>query len=214
MIVLSVILIIPVSLSLTHLLLLLPHRFLVLTQQTHHSHHTQLRYFFSSCGKPTYVTNLSDHGLSSGHMTESTAFMTGRFFRASRFLFCSFLHSSFCFFWFRAADSAGYPSAFVRTKIQLIVSYRIVCERNSFRRSGDAVEFSVEESELETTLWIAVLKIPALRGHDMSPVSYDRVFYVFNSASSLSGMGNECRPKCGDDLRPGSKGRMAHSTCG
>jgi len=31
---------------------------------------------------------------------------------------------------------------------------------------------------------------------------------------TLRGTGNEYRPNCGDALRLGSKGRMAHSTCG
>jgi len=31
---------------------------------------------------------------------------------------------------------------------------------------------------------------------------------------TVSGTGNEYRPKCGHALRLGSKGRMAHSTCG
>jgi len=101
------------SLSLTCLFMLLPH---LLTLSTHHCHHPYLALSFTPGSRPIFsqifptIDSLRALGL-----TPRTLWLD-RFFCAFRFLF---LASSLLFFFvsFRAADYAGYSSAFWCTSI-------------------------------------------------------------------------------------------------
>jgi len=91
---------IPLPLSLTSLLMLLPH---FLTLSTHHSHHPQVPLSFTPGSRPTSFTNLSYYRLPSGLRTDSTDFITGPFLLSISF-FIVFSFFVILFVWFREAD--------------------------------------------------------------------------------------------------------------
>ena len=86
---------IPVPLSLTCMMILLPH---LLTLSTHHCRHPYLTLSFTPDSRPTSFTNLSHHWLPSSLRTDSADFITEPFLLSISFFL--FLVSPLLFFLF------------------------------------------------------------------------------------------------------------------